>query len=133
MLFALTLIWMLICGCCGCGDREAGAFGFSNDRSLVYCAKTFSWGGGAASGGAPLPLAIKSSPGRCSSDRGRSFVRSCSKPNASIWASGYHSPATFHKDDKTTDETWLRPVRGARTAGTLPDRTAGRLESISNR
>jgi hypothetical protein len=26
---------------------------------LVYCASTFNWGGGAASGGAPLPLVMK--------------------------------------------------------------------------
>ena len=34
---------------------------FSNDRSLVYCASTLSWGG-ACSGGAPLPLVMKLSP-----------------------------------------------------------------------
>src|SRR6202171_5641140 len=60
ILLALTLIWILIAGCCGCGASEAGAFGFSNDRSLVYCASTFNWGGGAASGGAPLPLVMGS-------------------------------------------------------------------------
>src|SRR5260370_5577670 len=60
ILLALTLIWRLIAGCCACGASEDGAFGFSNDRSLVYCASTFNWGGGAASGGAPLPLVMKS-------------------------------------------------------------------------
>jgi hypothetical protein len=30
---------------------------------LVYCASTFNWGGAAASGGVPLPLVIKTSPG----------------------------------------------------------------------
>src|ERR1700712_2863454 len=59
MLLALTLIWILIAGGCGCGASEVGAFGFSNERSLVYCASTFNWGGGAASGGAPLPLVMK--------------------------------------------------------------------------
>ena len=44
-LLAETLIWMLIAGCCCCGASEVGAFGFSNDRSLVYCASTLSWGG----------------------------------------------------------------------------------------
>src|SRR6516165_7723864 len=53
---------MLIRGGVGCGVSDDGAFGFSNDRSLVYCASTFSWGGGPASGGAPLPLVIKLSP-----------------------------------------------------------------------
>src|SRR5436190_16367551 len=64
-LLALTLIWMLIAGCCCCGASEPGAFGFSNDRSLVYCANTFSCGGAAASGGEPLPLVIEVSPERC--------------------------------------------------------------------
>src|ERR1700735_2637907 len=59
ILLALTLIWMLIAGCCCCGASEAGAFGFSKERSLVYCANTFNWGGAAASGGVPLPLVIK--------------------------------------------------------------------------
>src|ERR1700687_1531132 len=60
ILLALTLILILIAGCCCCGASEAGAFGFSNERSLVYCASTFNWGGRAASGGAPLPLVIES-------------------------------------------------------------------------
>src|SRR6202047_3492818 len=63
ILVAPTLIWILIAGCCSCGASEPGAFGFSNDRSLVYCASTFNWGGGAASGGAPLPLVMEVSPG----------------------------------------------------------------------
>src|SRR6202034_2573778 len=70
MLLALTLIWILIAGCCCCGASEAGAFGFSNERSLVYCASTFSCGGGAASGGAPLPLVMGVSPGTFSSEPG---------------------------------------------------------------
>src|SRR3954451_12246523 len=60
-LLALTLIWILIAGGCCWGANEPGAFGFSNDRSLVYCANTLSWGG-ACSGGAPLPLVMKLSP-----------------------------------------------------------------------
>src|ERR1700726_5091430 len=62
-LLAVTLIWILIAGCCCCGASEAGAFGFSNERSLVYCASTFNWGEGAASGGVPLPLVMEVSPG----------------------------------------------------------------------
>src|ERR1700688_3919568 len=68
-LLAPTLIWMLIWGGCGCGANEVGAFGFSNDRSLVYCASTFNWGGAPTSGGAPLPLVMKISPG--ASKKGR--------------------------------------------------------------
>src|SRR3979490_2854273 len=101
VLLALTLIWILIAGCVACGASEPGAFGFSNDRSLVYCASTFNWGGGAASGGAPLPLVMEISPGAFSSVQGpglrlKSLAR-CEK--ASVGASGYHSPASFHKDD----------------------------------
>src|SRR3954451_25357833 len=69
ILLALTLIWILIAGCCGCGASELGAFGFSNDKSLVYCASTFNWGGGAASGGAPLPLVMVVFPGALSSEQ----------------------------------------------------------------
>src|ERR1700712_1143885 len=59
-LLALTLIWILIDGGWGCGASDAGAFGFSNERSLVYCASTFNWGGGVtASGGVPLPLVME--------------------------------------------------------------------------
>src|SRR5581483_5985637 len=57
---APTLIWILICGGFPWGCSEAGAFGFSNDRSLVYCARTLSWGGAPAVGGLPLPLVMKS-------------------------------------------------------------------------
>src|SRR5205085_8940594 len=60
-LLACTLIWMLIAGCCCCGCNEVGAFGFSNDRSLVYWASTLSWGG-ACSGCAPLVSVMKFSP-----------------------------------------------------------------------
>src|ERR1700712_3300042 len=65
ILLAVTLIWILIAGCWAWGANEPGAFGFSNDRSLVYCASTFNWGGGAASGAgdAPLPLVMDISPG----------------------------------------------------------------------
>src|SRR5262249_17680397 len=80
-LLAPTLIWMLIWGGCACGPREAGAFGFSNDRSLVYCASTLSWGAAPAPAGVPLPFVMKFSPER-----------------ADVGASGYHSAAAFDKD-----------------------------------
>src|SRR6202012_2545574 len=70
ILLALTLIWMLIDGGCCCGPSETGAFGFSKERSLVYCASTFNCGGGAASRGEPLPFVIEISPGTCSSGQG---------------------------------------------------------------
>src|SRR5580704_18275241 len=73
-LLAPTLIWMLICGGWVCGASEDGAFGFSNDRSLVYCASTLSWGGGAASGGAPLPLVMGVSPGAFTCEREGDFA-----------------------------------------------------------
>src|SRR3984957_10739266 len=97
---ALTLIWMLIAGCCCCGAKEPGAFGFSNDRSLVYCASTFSCGGGAASGGVPLPLVIRISPGaiwRAVPLGTTGFALREAK--SLVRASGYHRPASFHKDD----------------------------------
>src|ERR1700761_1776913 len=78
MLLALTLIWILIAGGCGCGPSEAGAFGFSNDRSLVYCASTLSWGG-AASGGVPLPLVMGVSPDAFSSEQGPALTSDRSK------------------------------------------------------
>src|ERR1700726_2576336 len=79
ILLALTLIWILIAGCCACGPSEDGAFGFSNDRSLVYCASTLSWGGGAASGGAPLPLVMGVSPGAFTSEREGDFGSECAR------------------------------------------------------
>src|ERR1700755_2029860 len=105
---------MLIAGCCVCGASEAGAFGFSNDRSLVYCASTFNWGGGGASEGAPLPFVIKISPGTFSSEREpvRRLNSLVQGENAVVAASGYHSPASFHKDHNC-----VRPARG-RSQGT---------------
>src|SRR5215468_6778347 len=38
---------MLMAGCCWLGCSERGALGFSNDRSLTYCARTLSCGGAA--------------------------------------------------------------------------------------
>src|SRR4029077_17673358 len=103
-LLAETLIWMLIAGCCCCGASEPGAFGFSNDRSLVYCANTLSWGG-ACSGGAPLPLVMKLSPEALAS-RDLSFRLNPLGTEIPLSASGYHSPASFHKDDgPATDRT----------------------------
>src|SRR6202035_453711 len=97
-LCALTLIWILIEGCCGCGAREPGAFGFSNERSLVYCASTFNWGGRAASGGVPLPLVMESLlERRAWTAFASEFAREVRKMPVS--GSGYHSPASFHKDD----------------------------------
>ena len=61
---AVTLTEMLICGwvvCCS----EPGAFGFSNERSLMYCARTMSWGAGlaaVASAGPPLVVLTMNSP-----------------------------------------------------------------------
>src|ERR1700749_1019536 len=60
---APTLIWMLIWGGFACGCSDVGAFGFSKERALVYCARTLSWGGASAVGGVPLPSVMKSSPG----------------------------------------------------------------------
>src|SRR3978361_1963107 len=97
-LLAPTLIWMSIAGCCCCGAREPGAFGFSNDRSLVYCASTLSWGG-ACSGGAPLPLVMKLSPEALASGDQVFRLNSLGGRECLCRASGYHSPASFHKDD----------------------------------
>src|ERR1700704_4619852 len=105
---------MLIAGCCCCGASEAGAFGFSNERSLVYCASTFNWGGGAASGGAPLPLVMKVSPGAVSSEVQPVCSRFRSKGRKyRVGASGYHSPAVLHKDDRRTDKPDGRIGSGA--------------------
>src|SRR3954468_12491218 len=85
-LLALTLIWMLIWGGWLCCWSELGAFGFSNERSLVYCARTLSWGAWAASGGVPLPLVIE-----CLLTRlGLNFA-----------AAGYHRATSFHKDERS--------------------------------
>jgi hypothetical protein len=35
---------MLMVGCCPLGAIERGAFGFSNDRSFTYWARTPIWG-----------------------------------------------------------------------------------------
>src|SRR3954468_18651825 len=101
---------MLIAGCCVCGCSEPGAFGFSNDRSLVYCASTFNWGGGAASGGEPLPLVIKISPGARGAAFASQFAREVRK--CRVGASGYHSPALLHKDDDCglKNRPALRPI-----------------------
>src|SRR4026208_771288 len=109
-LFADTLIWMLIFGCCCCGAREEGAFGFSNDRSLVYCARTFSWGG-ACSGGAPLPLVMKLTPETWRAQPGFR-LNSLDGQKSLFRASGYHSPASFHKDDGGLRRTGAAPKCG---------------------
>src|ERR1044072_6013246 len=98
---------MLMAGCCCCGAREEGAFGFSNERSLVYCASTLSWGG-ACSWGAPLPLVMKLLLKRCRAETGCRLNFARWGRNAFIRASGYHSPASFHKDDGPVTD----PVRG---------------------
>src|ERR1700761_4803415 len=109
-LLALTLIWMLIAGCCACGPSEAGAVGFSNDRSLVYCASTFNWGGGAASRGAPLPLVIKSLLERVRAGRGRMRLNSL-RGERPCRRNGYHRAGSFHKDD--LGKRMLSPARQA--------------------
>ena len=47
---AMTFTEMLICGWVLCWS-EPGAFGFSNERSLMYCARTMSWGAELEAGG----------------------------------------------------------------------------------
>src|SRR4029077_11566037 len=59
---------MLIFGACACCCSERGAFGFSNDRSFTYWARTLSCGGAwlgstLAGGGPPLVDAMKLSSG----------------------------------------------------------------------
>src|SRR4051794_24263964 len=61
-MMAPALISMLILGGWACRWGEVGAFGFSNERSLIYCARTLSWAAWAASGGVPLPLVMRVSP-----------------------------------------------------------------------
>src|ERR1700760_1451996 len=94
---------MLIAGCCCCGASDAGVCGFSNDMSLVYCANTFSCGGRAASGGVPLPLVIRISPGTIwrTGPSGASGFAEKRKQRSLVGPSGYHSLASFHKDDRS--------------------------------
>src|SRR5215813_655914 len=53
---------MLIAGCVWLGAKERGAFGFSNEKSLMYCPSTLScaWpcGGLALGAGPPLPPVV---------------------------------------------------------------------------
>src|SRR5882757_3422889 len=117
ILLALTLIWILIAGCCCCGASEVGAFGFSNERSLVYCASTFNWGGGAASGGAPLPLVMEVSWNvrrRAGTGLGPNSLKG---QKCRCRASGYHSPASFHKDDNCPQACTRAPKQSASAAG----------------
>ena len=65
-----TFTEMLICGWVLCWS-EPGAFGFSNERSLVYCARTMSWGAeleAVASTGPPLVVLTMYSPSNCDDD-----------------------------------------------------------------
>ena len=58
---ALTLIWILIEGAFWCWSAR-GAFGFSNDRSLMYWARTLSCGsfsGAALSAGPPFVIVMQ--------------------------------------------------------------------------
>src|SRR5262245_32299409 len=87
---------MLIAGCCCCCCKELGAFGFSNDRSLVYWASTLSWGG-APSCGVPLPLVMKLSPGAGAVNTVTGHISRTRYENARIGASSYHRPALFLK------------------------------------
>src|SRR5882757_5243881 len=103
---------MLIAGCCCCEPSDAGAFGFSNERSLVYCASTLSWGA-ACSTGAPLPLVMTMSPEATLDglDVRRHALRCC---EYRCRASGYHSPGSVHKDDE--------PKIGLARGGQIPAR-----------
>src|SRR3569833_2596054 len=71
-LVAPTLIWIEISGCLSCCDNEAGAFGFSKERSLIYCVRTPSCGGAAASADTALVSVIDLS---CNLVSGRLFGR----------------------------------------------------------
>src|SRR5690242_19194737 len=54
---------MPICGCWPADISDRGAFGFSNDRSLMYCATTLSCGwlsSAGAAAGPPLVVLMKS-------------------------------------------------------------------------
>src|SRR5690242_5928836 len=51
---------MLIDGCCCGGERERGALGFSNEKSLMYCVSTLSCG--TFSGAGPPFVVVMGSP-----------------------------------------------------------------------
>jgi hypothetical protein len=53
-----------------------------------------------------------------------------SKYNACIAASGYHSPATFHKDDKAPEATW--PGDSGSLNGEYAVSAAGGLVGVAN-
>src|SRR2546423_8621128 len=95
---------MLIFGapCCCCSER--GAFGFSNDKSLTYWARTLScgaaWLASAPAGGPPLVDAMKLSSGvggpgaiggvaniRLKTRQGRGFLQSA--PEDGLWLSRF--------------------------------------------
>src|SRR5258707_15759694 len=68
-----TFTEMLICGWVVCWS-EPGAFGFFKERSLVYCARTMSWGAeleAVASNGPPLGVLTIYSPSNCDGAPGK--------------------------------------------------------------
>src|SRR3954453_2593133 len=70
---------MPICGCWPAVISDRGAFGFSNDKSLMYCATTLSCGcvsSAGASAGPPLVVLMKSPVrGYLSASVGRTAAR----------------------------------------------------------
>src|SRR3954470_17633819 len=64
---------MLIAGWFSLGARERGAFGFSNEKSLMYCPSTLSDGACCCGCGVGPPLVVvilRYPPGRISAPRG---------------------------------------------------------------
>src|SRR5260370_31196395 len=92
---------MAICGCC-CGCiREFGAFGFSNEKSLMYCAITPRFGWAAASSVAlpplvefdiPVPLRLPA----MRVQRLAVWLTQPIRPNKATYANGLEQAATIY-------------------------------------
>src|SRR6516164_4604064 len=129
---------MLIAGCVWLGAKERGAFGFSNEKSLMYCPSTLScaWPCGALALGAgpPLPpvVAIDSTSHCPQLPQSAAWLTQAPRSDKDItrgaWT--YANCGTLDRDHCADGPGTARPCELCRPAGAPPTgrrRPGGRL------
>src|SRR5215216_4738001 len=85
---------MLMLGCCWVGVSERGAFGFSNEKSLIYWAKTLSCGGFSGAGPPFVELAIPDPPAAGCSTLKSGLANTAARMRQAAPLLAVHGPAT---------------------------------------
>ena len=99
-LLALTLIWMLIAGCCACGHQRGRRVRIFERQVLGILRQHVQLGGRSCLGGRTVAVGHRNLSWSISSEQGPVASEFAHEGRKGLCrANGYHRAASFHKDD----------------------------------